>query len=165
MIDKKHAGNEISRLIGLNYFPTDARAIRELVTALTFARSEVIATAVINEWLEGASDRPTPADLRRMVAAHNGIAEEQNNRETETAPVHYNCRTCHDEGFYGGQLAGRFAGPWKWCDCSAGYRAREHNAELVEEANIKRDRLMKTFPDKPAMAALGPAVDGYHGDF
>ncbi len=29
------------------------------------------AVAIMNQWLEGSRERPTPADLRRLVASHN----------------------------------------------------------------------------------------------
>ena len=165
MVDKRFAADQIARLIGLKFFPSERSAQVELVSMLTFAKNEVIAVAVINEWLESQSDRPTPADIRRLVADHNTAAEAAGRYEAESAPVHYSCRSCQDEGFYGGRIGGLYAGPWKWCNCFAAQEKRARRPDLVDEANEVREKLLKRFPERPEYAALAPAIDGYQGEF
>ena len=168
MIDRKFAGDQIARLIGLKFFPSARSEQVELVTMLTYSRNEVIAMAVINEWLEGSSERPAPADIRRIVASHNEAAEQREKQEAQSVPTHYGCRTCQDDGFYGGQLGGVYAGPWKWCQCFAGDEKRRCEPNLVAEANEVREILLKGFadPKKPGMRQAGAAaMDEYSGEF
>jgi hypothetical protein len=85
MISKSIASGELKRLSGLDYFRTlDESAIDELVAALTFADSELIAVAVVNEWSESQRANPTPADFRRLLFKHQGCAIE--------------CRKCGETG-------------------------------------------------------------------
>ncbi len=171
MIDRKHAANEIGRLIGLNFFPTDQKALKELVTSLSFAATEIIATAVINEWLESQNQRPTPADLRRMVAAEN-VKHEERMEQARIVPI-ANCKRCGDCGLYGGQIGTAYDGPWKWCECDAADVRRNAAPGLVDEANEARQRLLARFGPKSLQAMIGerakeakiqPGSD-YHGDF
>jgi hypothetical protein len=147
VIDKHSAGQEIGRLIGLDYFPSDPKAIRELVTALTFADTEIIASAVINEWLEGQTQRPTPAALRRMVADHNESRRTRlrDDAEREQQQATYHCALCHDQGFRGGHIGTKYDGPWEWCTCGVGRRKQDDYPGLVGEANMARDKLIETF--------------------
>lgn len=52
------------------------------------------------------------------------------------------CRRCQDFGYYGGKLAGEFAGEWKWCDCAAGRERQSSESGLVDEANAARAKLL-----------------------
>ncbi len=71
MLDRRVIQREIGRLAGTEYFGTlNEAAIRELHRALASAPSEVIAVAVINEWLQGRSMRPTPSDLYQAIREH-----------------------------------------------------------------------------------------------
>ena len=175
MIDKKHAGNEIGRLIGQDYFPSDPAAIRELVTALSFSATEIIATVVINEWLEEKTNRPTPADLRRLVASHNERFREDQKRYQDTRPIVYGCRRCQDCGLYGGQVGtGEFDGPWKWCECRSGIDRKQKELEQVEssmrqfdsvaEAFLARVKLIRRLGNKPIMAMSQAHEDVYYGE-
>lgn len=70
MISRKLAEREVNRLAGTNFFGAlKDPAIAELVQALRSSRNEIVAVATINEWLAGSSERPTPADLYRIIAA------------------------------------------------------------------------------------------------
>lgn len=71
MTDRKFATEQISRMIGLDFFPSDTKAQKELVDSLCWAKTDAIAVATINEWVQGQPRRPTPADIRRIVADHN----------------------------------------------------------------------------------------------
>lgn len=73
MIDRRFALAQIGRMSGLDYFSTlKPEAVDELVTALTHADSEIIAVAAVNEWMQRSGIRPTPFDIRSVLARHNG---------------------------------------------------------------------------------------------
>lgn len=147
MISKHDAGQEIGRLIGLDYFPSDPKAINELVVALTYAETNIIAVAVINEWLEDQSRRPTPAALRRMVADHNearkATMREEGDREQQA--MRPDCSRCGDHGFVGGYVGTSHDGPWGWCECSVAHRKYTDDPELVDRANVARTKLIAAF--------------------
>ena len=184
MIDRKHASNEIGRLIGTDYFPSEVKAQKELITALTYALTEPIATAVINEWLLTMRTRPTPADLRGMVAQQNEKYRTDKQAAEDSAPKVYGCYHCHDHGLYGGQIGtGQFDGPWKWCDCSAGRERRARELEEIEmgrgmdsmrrsprvldsvaEANQAREKLIRKFGPKTIKRMVSDP-EAYHGEF
>lgn len=149
MINRGHAGNEIGRLIGLNYFPTDRKAVAELVTALSFARNEIIATAVINDWLESSSERPTPADIRRLVANHNeGAAARQPVQEVDRGPIR--CAICRDWGIRETIQAADLRSVASYCDCSAGYLLRQKCCTCPENATGLCGRPLRSFDEECA---------------
>lgn len=101
MISRPFASREVARMSGLEYFGAlDAVAVEELVTALAHADSEIIAVATVNEWLASQARRPTPADLRRILARHNGH--------------HAHCVFCCDTGLL------TETGVFERCACVAG---------------------------------------------
>ena len=71
MIDLRFATDQVARMMGLDYFPSEPKVQKELIEALRWAKTDVIAVATINDWISQESRRPTPADIRRIVAAHN----------------------------------------------------------------------------------------------
>lgn len=76
MIGKMRAAQEIQRLAATNYFAAlNETGVNELVRMLIFADSEIVGVAVINQWLEEQTERPTPADLRQLVTVHNEAAK------------------------------------------------------------------------------------------
>jgi hypothetical protein len=106
---------QIRRLRVYNYFATlDEGSLAELARMLTWAHDEAVAKAVIDQWLEEQTERPTPADLRRLVALHNEAREPA----PEPEPV-YGCAGCEDTGLVGGIL-GPGGVPWSRCRCAKG---------------------------------------------
>lgn len=94
MIGKMRALQEVHRLRVTNYFAMlDDDGIGELARMLTFSENEIIAVAVINLWLEENSERPTPADIRRLVESQNSLTKTDQQRKTEA------CRVCGGTGF------------------------------------------------------------------
>jgi hypothetical protein len=167
MIGKQHAGNEIGRLIGLNFFPSDPKAVKELVAALTFASTEAIATTVINDWLESENQRPTPADIRRMVMSENQKWAEYLERQKIAPDIV--CKRCGDCGIYGGQIGTQYDGPWHWCTCETGLVRKERQPDLVDEANEKRSYLLTKYGPKTLQGMIGARAktgpEEYHGEF
>lgn len=88
MIDTKIAQVQVQRMIGLNFFPADKHAQRELVKVLEGAVTPEIARRVVDDWMGESADRPTPADLRRMIVDRNAVVVQQ--RET--------CKLCGGNG-------------------------------------------------------------------
>ncbi len=103
MITTDEALQEINRLNWLPKFPAaDAvKHLAELTKALQAAPSLEIATAVIDEFAQGAIVCPLPATIRRMVQAHvehKTVAYFDNlaARPWHLPPV---CSICRDVGF------------------------------------------------------------------
>jgi hypothetical protein len=72
MTSGRFALEQVRRFRVTNYFAMlDESGIAELARVLAFAHTDIIAVAVVNEWLEAQTDRPTPADIRRLVTMHN----------------------------------------------------------------------------------------------
>lgn len=71
MIDLRFATDQVARMMGLDYFPSEPKVQREIIDMLRWSKTEAIAVAVINEWITDNPRRPTPADIRRVVANHN----------------------------------------------------------------------------------------------
>ena len=89
MIDAKEAAKQVQRLSGLDFFPKEAAAQKEMRLALECAASDAIAASVVSDWLATASDAPKPAELRRMAYDLN---------ERHKKQVKY-CRKCSGTGF------------------------------------------------------------------
>ena len=188
MIDKKHAGNEVGRMIGLDYFPTNGRAIAELVSVLRLSDTEAIATMVVNDWIEASRERPTPADLRRMVAGYNELRKQRIQQEHEAIQRPSECSLCDDSGIVGGVLdgKGRDAGPARWCSCRAAELRRDMDAkdstgdpnfrivdgqkvDMVTAFNWALEKLQRRVArnitrNKPE-SPMTPAAEVYNGDF
>jgi len=139
MIRGDFAVDQVRRFRVTNYFAMlDEGSVAELARMLTFSENEIIAVAVVNQWLEEQTERPTPADLRRLVALHN----EARAADAEPLVTTYKCNSCQDSGICGGDFAGPDAGPWEWCNCSAARAKRSVQPLLVEEMNKVRRRLL-----------------------
>lgn len=133
------AVEQVRRLRVTNYFAMlDEDSVGELARMLTYAANEIITVAVINQWLEEQTERPTPADLRRLVALHN----EARSQDVEPLATTYKCNKCQDSGMCGGDFAGPDARPWEWCDCPESWPIRSNNPTLVEDANKVLRRLL-----------------------
>lgn len=71
MISRKIAMLQCNRLAGTEYFGAlSDECVDELVAAIRSARDEGVALSVVNEWLATQKQRPTPADLYRMIRDH-----------------------------------------------------------------------------------------------
>lgn len=75
MVDRKFATAQVKRLSGLHRFPkpitedVNKAALSELVTVLTKCRTQAHAIAVIDEFVYGSIDCPTPSQLRECAFA------------------------------------------------------------------------------------------------
>lgn len=143
MVEKRFASEQISRLIGLKFFPSERSAQAELVSMLSFARNTVIAVAVINEWLESQSDRPTPADIRRIVASHNEAQIEREQREAIPEQRFIECQSCKDEGIGESIWAGNLHSVASWCLCEAGQRRRRNSCSCLENPDGRCGRTVR----------------------
>ena len=143
MIDKNFGLEQVRRLRSTNFFAMlDGDGIGELVRMLCYSDSEIIAVSVINDWLENQTERPTPADIRGLVAAQNEARRA--GKQEAAKPRVYTCRRCQDCGYHGGDIAGADVRPWEWCACSRGAIVRHESPEIVAEANAMRARLMRS---------------------
>lgn len=141
MIGAAFALGQVRRLKVTNFFAMlDDDGLGELARMLSFSETEIVAYAVINQWLEEQTERPTPADLRRLVALHN----EARAADVEPTVVIWKCSKCQDTGMVGGDIGGEGARPWEWCDCDTAIDRREFVPFAVDEANAVRRRLMTT---------------------
>lgn len=72
-LDPRFVLSQVMRMEHLDFFPRDEKGIDELIQAFRNAVSEVVVTAVVQEWIETQAKRPTPADLYRAVMKHNTL--------------------------------------------------------------------------------------------
>lgn len=93
MITQEFSGIQIERLMGLDYFPSNKAAVKELRLAIEAAGSEAIATRIVTDWLAEHSEAPKPAELRRLVVA----AKPGPDLEELRPDPH--CARCGGEGF------------------------------------------------------------------
>lgn len=139
MTDIRLALQQVRRLRVTNYFAMlDEEGVGELARMLSFSNSEIIAVAVINQWLEEQTERPTPADLRRLVADHN---EAQEMARLPLKPD-VKCWRCHDVGYLGGNISGPGARPWEWCTCAVAVSLRLSRPDMIDQANDVREKLL-----------------------
>jgi hypothetical protein len=89
MLDSKLAAKQVERLMGLNFFPVQATARKELILAAQCALSEAVLEKVISDWLGEATECPKPAELRRL-------SYEANERYAEKKAA---CTLCEGSGF------------------------------------------------------------------
>lgn len=89
MIEPKVAAAQIQRLSGLNFFPKEAAAQKELRLALEPALSEAIAASVVDDWLSTATECPKPAELRRLTY----------DKQQDIVEQRRNCTICEGTGF------------------------------------------------------------------
>ncbi len=89
VIDQNQAIRQLERLSGLDYFPKDKPARRELMLALQCAITEDIAAQVVTDWLAESGECPKPANLRHNINSRQEALVEQRRR----------CDTCGGSGF------------------------------------------------------------------
>ncbi len=114
MIERHVAQAHVERFSGLDWYPRDGAALRELVTAMQTAKNEVIAEVVTTNWIAESREAPKPADLRRL------IYQEIERFEAEYPPAP--CGKCQGTGYIiveRGGLSGA-----KDCECRAKFRDR-----------------------------------------
>lgn len=144
-IDPKVLAEQFERLRALNYFPSDESVQKEIRNAMKSAPNEILLTAVVNEWLKTHTERPTPADIYRLIRQEMESNDTQRywKPEDEAKP---NCAACQDSGLSGGTKTN----PWAFCECPRG-RARQHNEpEVVDKSNAVREKM---FAHKPSTEA------------
>ncbi|HXJ14724.1 MAG TPA: hypothetical protein VNH19_20800 [Candidatus Limnocylindrales bacterium] len=89
MIDKPTAKALATRFSGLKWYPREApEALAEICRILQTAESEIVATYVVNGWIDDHDECPTPAQLRKMIVAAN------NKRQKEVS----HCSICDGTG-------------------------------------------------------------------
>jgi len=92
MVDRKFATAQVKRMSGLHRFPKPITddinkiALAELVTVLSKCRSQAHATAVVDEFVYGAVDCPTPSELRECVHSKS--------ESFKPAPPNAGCPNC-----------------------------------------------------------------------
>ncbi len=89
MIDSKTAARQLERLAGLDYFPKEAPAKKELRLAIECALTEQIANSVVSDWLAESNNCPKPSEIRRLINARQEAIIEQRR----------NCPICDGVGF------------------------------------------------------------------
>lgn len=95
MIEESYARQQIRRLSGLSFFPTDPVAVKEMVVALRdVAKDEAAARATVDELLAAATECPKPAEIRRAVHARGAADAKDYNKPQPTK-----CGKCDDSGF------------------------------------------------------------------
>lgn len=67
MIEMETAARQIDRLTGMNFYPPNAAAVKELVLAVMSAETDSIAFAAISCCVERMDRCPMPAEIRRIV--------------------------------------------------------------------------------------------------
>jgi hypothetical protein len=163
---------QVSRLEQMDRFPFGPEAKKDLGKALANSDSLEEAGEIVDEFVtEGRAGAKCPlfGDIIAMI-------EQRRSRKViqfPTAPVKYtpsanHCSRCQSCGFYGGHIDGRYAGPWKWCDCQAARLMQREEPGAVDEMNAAREKLLRRFAavtQKPAAKDLQSAVDVYRGDF
>jgi len=87
-ISRKFAASQVARLAGTEYFGAlSDEAVLELQRALSTAPNEAIAVVVINDWLTANTERPTPADLYRLIRHHGPKPEYWSREYPEPEPL------------------------------------------------------------------------------
>jgi len=89
MIDSRVAAEQLQRLSGLDYFPKEKPAQKELRLAIEVATTEGIAEKIISDWLRYSSGSPKPSELRHLLY-------EENERHTVQLSQ---CGRCGGDGF------------------------------------------------------------------
>lgn len=123
MIDQNQAIRQLERLSGLDYFPKDKPARRELMLAMQCAITEDIAAQVVSDWLSESGECPKPADLRRNIySRQEGLLEQRRK-----------CPACNGAGFttcyylatYHGMSWGQLRGVERIADFETSLRVTE----------------------------------------
>jgi hypothetical protein len=112
MIERHVAQQHVERFAGLDWYPREGAAFRELVTAMQTAPSEVIAEIVTSGWIESQREAPKPSDLRHLIYRE----VERFQQEFPPAP----CAICQGTGYIIVERAGLTGA--KDCTCRAKFR-------------------------------------------
>jgi len=71
MIESRIAAEQLQRLSGLDFFPKEKPAQKELRLAIEVANTEGIAERIISDWLRYNTGSPKPSELRRLFYDEN----------------------------------------------------------------------------------------------
>lgn len=71
MIDQKQAAGQVERLCGLDFFPKEKAARKELLLAAQSADSEEILKMAVADWVAERGQCPKPSELRRVINSLN----------------------------------------------------------------------------------------------
>lgn len=71
MVDKKTAGEHLTGLMNLQYFPATKSAQSELAKAAMEADSVTILKAAVDKWIRDHPEAPKPAELRAVIGELN----------------------------------------------------------------------------------------------
>jgi len=95
MIAEAYAKAQVKRLAGLDFFPAEPAAVRELVSALAPAKSESLARICIDSFLAEMTQCPKPAEIRRVLFDISVEKEWQPADEKERS----RCERCNGSGW------------------------------------------------------------------
>lgn len=71
MIDSRMAAEQLGRLSGLDFFPKEKPAQKELRLAIEIAATEGIAERIVSDWLRYNTVSPKPSELRHLCYDEN----------------------------------------------------------------------------------------------
>lgn len=112
MITEAFAKKQLERLSGLDQFPKQPAAVRELIMALMVAEIDSVAIGIIDYIIGHTSSEnprcPLPADIRRLAYDANERATERRGR---------GCRACDFTGWRQ-VIRGMYSGVQR-CECQA----------------------------------------------
>lgn len=150
MIEEKIAAAQLNRLTGLNFFPSEKPAQRELLKSLMFAESAAICKSVVDDWISESADRPTPAEIRRMIIEKN----------SQTASQKAKCRACGGTG----AICGWYLVAYRGNSFTIARRAFLGQIENAEQASEYIARLMQFEAENPKAErqTVLPAARGCH---
>lgn len=125
---------QISRCEGLNFFSTLTEVgLRELRDSLVLnSASEAQAELIVSTWISQSSERPTPADLKRIADTLNAAAETQVPAPCDKcAPFggFLPCEITLEQGIFAGEKRTLFVP----CYCELGKTKRAAAKRLREE--------------------------------
>ena len=112
MITTAQASEQIQRLSGLDFFPRERAALKELRLAAESAATVEILRSIIDDWIREYTVSPKPADLRRLITPHN------QERASEARQRVRNCPECGGSGYLWVEV-GLYTGA-KPCACNPG---------------------------------------------
>lgn len=131
MTSEKYAKEQIKRLSGLNFFPTEPAAVKELVTVISGAETERVASELICAVLDEFTECPKPAELRKFVYDRYERDHPEPNPETawrdqNRGKPNYWCKDCRGWGTKGDPPNAVF------CHCPNGEQVK-HMPELGQK--------------------------------
>lgn len=167
---------QVSRLEQMEKFPHGPEAKKDLGAALAYCDSLEEAREVISEFVNDARAGikcPLVGDIREVIDQRRSrkVIPFRPVITVEYTPSANYCGRCQNCGYYGGHLDGRYAGPWKWCDCQAAKLMQREEPDALDEMNAIREKLIRRVastkkPSAPRVKTdLKPAIEEYHGEF